>query len=147
MRFERTCAQMRSPKITSVQHCMNSQNSLLYFRVIQGHTAGNLTAPELMGHVATPYNWKEFLYHRGFSFDVTSILQSGLVAGARESREGRQTIFFTPLNPFGDNPDEEKPSDDLSIPRKVHYHSEWKNSQDAVSWINLARATILADKV
>ena len=47
---------------------------------------------------------------------------------------------FTPLNPFGDNPDEEEPCDDLSKHRKVHYHSKWKTRQDAVYWINLARA-------
>ena len=101
---------------------------------------GNLTALELMGHVAIPCKWKESLFHRGCSFNVTSILTSGLIAGGRESKEGRQTIFFTPLNPFGDNPDEEGPSEDLSKPRKVHYHSEWMSRQDAVYWINLARA-------
>ena len=40
------------------------------------------------GSFAVPYNWKEFLFHRGCSFDVTSILKSGLVAGGRESKEG-----------------------------------------------------------
>ena len=49
-------------------------------------------------------------------FDIILILRSGLVAGGRESKEGRQTIFFTPLNPSGDNPDEEEPSDDLLKP-------------------------------
>ena len=44
------------------------------------------------------------------------------------------------LKSFGDNPDEEEPSDDLSKPRKVHYYSKWKNTQDAVYWVNLARA-------
>ena len=43
-----------------------------------------------------------------------------------KSKEERQTIFFTLLNPFGDNPDEQEPSDDLSKPRKVHYHSKLK---------------------
>ena len=61
-----------------------------------------------------------------------SILKSGLIAGGRESKEGRQTIFFTPLNPFGDNPSEEEPSDDFSKPRKVHYHSKWKPREDAI---------------
>ena len=112
---------------------MNSKNSLLYFRVIQGHTGGNLIAPELMGHVAIPYKWKESLFHRGCSFNVTSILTSGLRAGVRESKEGRQTTFFTPLNPFGDNPDEEGPCDELPKPRKVHNHNKWKSRQDAVS--------------
>ena len=93
-----------------------------------------------MGDVAKPYQWKEFLFHRGCSYDVTSILKSGLIAAGRESKEGRQTIFFTPLHPFEDNPDEEVPGDDPSKPRKVHHHSKWKSRQDAVYWINLARA-------
>ena len=122
------------------QYCRNSISSLLYICVIRGHTGGNLKAPELMGHVAIPYKWKEFLFHRGCSFNVTSILTSGLIAGGRESKEGRQIIFFTPPNPFGDNPDEEELCDDLSKPKKVHYHSKWKTTQDAVCWINSARA-------
>ena len=64
----------------------------------------------------------------------------GLIAGGPGSKQGRHTIFFTPLNPFGPNPDEEKFSDDLSKPRKVHYESKWKTNQDAVYWISLARA-------
>ena len=36
------------------------KNSLLYIRAIQGHTGGKLIAPELLGHVGIPYNWKEF---------------------------------------------------------------------------------------
>ena len=68
------------------------------------------------------------------------ILKSGLIAGGRESNEGRQTIFFTPLHPLGDNPDEEEPRDDLSKTRKVHCYSKWINTRDAVYWINLARA-------
>ena len=114
------------------QYCMNSPNSLLKNRAIQGHTGENLIASELMGHVAIQYERKEFLFHRGCSYDVASIL----IAGGRESKEGRQTIFCTPLNPFGYIPDEEEPSDDLSKPRKVHYHSKSKKTQDAVCWVD-----------
>ena len=35
--------------------------------------------------------------------------------------EGRQTIFS--LNYFGENPDEEEPSNGLSVPSKVHHLS------------------------
>ena len=72
---------------------------------------GNLIAPELMGHVAIPHKWKEFLFHRGCSFDVTSILKTRLIAGGRERKEGR--------------------------PIKTR---KWKNTQDAINWVNLARA-------
>ena len=47
------------------------QNSLLYIRGIQGHTGGKLTAPELLGHVAISYNWKEPFPQKGSYFDCT----------------------------------------------------------------------------
>ena len=52
-----------------------------------------MIALELMCHVAFPYGWKEFLFHLGCSYDVTSILKSGLIAGGRESKEGRKTDY------------------------------------------------------
>ena len=92
------------------------QKSLTYFRAIQGHSGGITIAPELMGHI----DWKDFVFHRGCSFSFQSILENGLIAGGTQSKEGRQTISFTPLNPFGENPDEEEPSDDIAIPQQVH---------------------------
>ena len=83
-------------------------------------TQENLIAPELMYDVCIPYKWKECLFHQRCSYDVQSILRSGLLVGGRESKERRQTIFFTSLNPFGDNPDTAEPCDDLFEPRKVH---------------------------
>ena len=46
---------------------------------------------------------------------------------------------------FGDNPDEEEPSEDFSMPRKVHYHSKWKSREDAHYWIpsTKQRTTVL----
>ena len=70
-----------------------------------------------------------------------SITKSGLVAGGKESKEGRQTVFFTPLDPFGsDAHEQEEPSEDCSRPRKVHCHSHWRNDQNAVYWVELSRA-------
>ena len=81
-------------------------------RAIQGHTGGKLTALELLGHVALPYNRKEFILHKGCSFDCISILKPRLVAGGRSIRNGRQTVFCTPLNPLlEDDPEEEWPSE------------------------------------
>ena len=94
----------------------------LYIRAIQGHSGGKLIA-------LVSSRWKGFFYHRGCSFDARSILQAGLIAGGRESNEERQTVFFTPLNPFGDEPDEEGVNNDLSRPRKVHHNSKWKPHQ------------------
>ena len=54
----------------------------------------------------------------------------------KESDKGRQTVFFTPLIPFGEDSNEEEPRDDYSISQKVHNHSNWKSNQDAVNWKN-----------
>ena len=62
---------------TRFQYCKNSADVPLCTRAI-GHPGGNVIAPELMGHVSMPSRRKEFLFHRGCSFDVTSILRSGL---------------------------------------------------------------------
>ena len=53
-----------------------------------------------MGHVPIPLRWKEFMYHRGCSFNVNPILQAGLIAGGKDTEEGRQTVFFTRLDFF-----------------------------------------------
>ena len=60
-------------------------------------------------------------------------------AGGREGRESRHTVFFTPLNPCGDEI-EESFHGDLTKPRKVHYKTGWEHSQDAVCWTHLGRA-------
>ena len=90
-----------------------------------------------MGYILIPYNWKEYIYHRGSSFSIQSNLSSGLIPGGNESHKGRQTIFFTPLNPFGGDPEEEEePRDDHTVLQKVHSHSQWKLNQDAFSLVN-----------
>ena len=42
---------------------------------------------------------KVFVLHRGCSFNLTSILNAGVIAGGREGREARHTVFFTPIGP------------------------------------------------
>ena len=53
-----------------------------------------------------PCKWKRFIYHVGRARDKYSIAEIGLVAGGKESKKGRQTIFFTPLDPFNSDADE-----------------------------------------
>ena len=55
--------------------------TLLFLRALQGHTGGYLIAPELMGHAPVPFKWKQFLFHRGRSFNLRSIFEAGLTAG------------------------------------------------------------------
>ena len=48
--------------------------------------------------------------------------------------------FFTLLNPFGNDPDEEELHFDCTVSQKVHYQTYWKRNQDAVFWRKLSRA-------
>ena len=47
------------------------------------------------------------LYHVGGSFTVHSIMQARLIAGGNDTKEGRQTVFFSVVDPLGDEPDKE----------------------------------------
>ena len=137
---------------TRFENCEDSNNSLAYFRAIQGHSRGLTIAPELMEQIPIPYNLKEFFFHWGCSFSIQSILENGLIPGGKESKEGRQTIFFTQLDPFEENSGAEEPRDDFTIPQKVHRHSNRKRNQDAVYLVKLfpstrSRIAILANEV
>ena len=112
------------------------------------HRTGNLVAPELMGQVAIPYKWREFMFHRGCSFSVTSIFTSGLIAGGRAGKEGKQTIFFTPPNPFGYNPDEKEPikTKKRTLSQLLEEYSG-RRLLGQFSPSTGQRTTILADKV
>ena len=67
--------------------------------------------------------------------DAHSIIQSRLIAGGQDTTEGRQTVFFTAVNPMTDS--QEDDLFDVVKPRKVPYKTKWKVFQDAVCWINL----------
>ena len=93
-----------------------------------------------MNYVMTPYQWKRFIYHVGRARDQYSIAEIGLVAGGTEREEGRQTIFFTPFDPFNSDAHEAESIADTTKPRKVEYQIRWRPEHDAVYWIHLSTA-------
>ena len=116
-----------------------------YLQVVQGHSAiqgpsgGIPINPEMMGHTLIPYNWKECIFHRAISWNFQSLLGSGLIPGEKQRDRARQTVFFTPLNPFGNDPDEDALMV-VTVPQKVPYKNRRKRNQDAACWIKLKRA-------
>ena len=90
----------------------NENGELRYFRAIQCHSGGMIISPRLMNYVLIPYRWKRVIYHVGRARDQYFIAEAGLVAGEKERKEGRQTIFFTPLDPFNSDADEAESSTD-----------------------------------
>ena len=65
-------------------------------------------------------------------------VQSGLFAGGKDSKEGRQTVFFTAADPMNE-PQRDEP-DGVKEPRVVPYRTLWEVYQNAVQWINLKSA-------
>ena len=45
-----------------------------------------MISPEMLGHVLIPHNWKEFVFHRGCLFNLTSIVMQN------SSQEGEKVV-------------------------------------------------------
>ena len=56
---------------------------------------------------------------------IQSVLGKALIPGGKEKDKARQI-------PFGDNPEEEEPHDDFTVPQKTSYGTTWKYDQNAV---------------
>ena len=120
------------------QYCLNSDCFIHYMRAIHGHSGGTKVDPSLLDNFQIPFTWSEYFYHVGSSLDLHATIHSGLIAGGRDTKEGRQTVFFRAVNPFSNSQEEEY--QDVSKPRKEHYKNKWKVIQDAKNWINLRKA-------
>ena len=99
------------------QYCLDCNGYSLYMRAIQGHSGGNKVDPPLQENVEIPYSWIKYIYHAGASHDCNSIIQSRLIAGGKDTKEGRQTVFFTAVDLM--NEPQEDEFDDVTKPRLV----------------------------
>ena len=81
------------------QCCSDCIEHMLYLRAIQGHSGRPEVDPTLPDNVMLPMNFAKYIYHDCCSHDLHSIFQSGLIAGGKDARKGRQTVFFTAVDP------------------------------------------------
>ena len=82
------------------QYCLDPCSDDTFLLAIQGHSEGNQIDPALQGNVLLPSDFAEYIYHVGSSHDMHSIIQSGLIPGGKDVKRGRQTVFFTAVNPM-----------------------------------------------
>ena len=110
------------------QYCLNPNSSrhISYFRAIQGHCGGIAIDPELQDKKLLPKGFTEYIYHVGNVSEVHSIIRSGLIPGGQSLKRGRQPVFFTMINPLGDDTSMEESQCDLAKPRIVPYKNTWK---------------------
>ena len=135
-----------------IEYCKNRDGTRYCLRAIQGHSGGIPINPELMNYVSVRYKWKEYVFHRGVSWNFQSVLGKGLIPGGKEKDKARQTVFPTPTNPCGKDPEEETPHDDYTVRQKAPCVTTWKHNQDAVHWCTIAKSPgsrniILANKI
>ena len=87
---------------------LDNKKSQCYLRAIQGHSGGIPTRPALTEYTLMPHNWKEYTFHKGMSWNSQPMSGSGIIPGGKENDKARQAVLLTPLNPFGNDPDNEK---------------------------------------
>ena len=85
--------------------------------------------PALLDNGKILLGWKEYLYHARGSLTTHSIMQAGLVAGAKDTQAGRQTVFFTDLDPMSNELDE------VYQDHERHNTKAGGKNQDAIDWI------------
>ena len=84
------------------------------------------------------YGWSDYIYLVGSSFDYTSICEGGLTAGGSGVRTGRQTCFFTAVDPMEISV--LTPRYELNGPRKIAYTLKWGRMHNAIFWSDLRLA-------
>ena len=118
------------------QYCSDNSGTILYLRVLQGHSGSNLIDPTLQDNVVIGTGIFNYIYHVGCAFNLYSIINNGLVPGG-QNLSRRQTVFFLPVDPRNES-HKDLEYIDFSVPRLARYvHSAWKRHQDAVFWVDI----------
>ena len=126
------------------QYCLNPNSSkhFLYFTAIQGHSGGNTIDPELQDTVKLlPEGFIEYIYHIGNISEMHSMIRSGLIPGGISFKKGRQSVFFTFVNPMDDDHGMEETPCDLNNPR-ITLHTKILGNLIPITenWCNLKLA-------
>ena len=114
----------------------SSTVSIRNFQAIQGHSGGNPIDPSLQDLVVLPKGFTEYIYHVGSFTNLHSIVWTGLIAGGKDEKKGRQAVFLTAVNPM-ESQDHRQTEFNLTKPRIATYEQNWKVHQDTVYWVNV----------
>ena len=120
------------------QYRLESSGYITYMRAIQGDSGGNKVVPSLYDNVEFQYYWIANIYHVVSFHYCNSIFRSGLIAGGKDVNEGRQTVFFTAVDPMNE-PQSDKLYD-VNQSRVEPHRRKWEVFQNAVYWFNLKSA-------
>ena len=93
-----------------------------------------------MKNTLIPYNWKEFILHRGSTFNQFSVTQTGLVAGGKASKGNKPFSSRILIHSEVMHTKKKNQVKTVQNPRKVHFRSYWRRGQKAEDWTRLSRA-------
>ena len=96
---------------------------------MQGHSGKQKIDPMLQDLVVIPEGFALHIIHVGSSHDVHSIITSGLIAGGNDGKQGRQTVFFTAVNPMEEDNSQSIVISGVLITQEEHSNEENCNSQ------------------
>ena len=80
------------------QYCSDNLGTIMYLRALQGHSGSNLIDPTLQDNVLIGPGIFPYIYHVGFTFNLHSIINNGLIPGG-QNLSRRQTVFFLLVDP------------------------------------------------
>ena len=99
----------------------------------------------LLVDVQIPNTWNKYIFHVGSSLDLHSTIQSGWIAGGKDTKEERQAVFFTAVSSMTE-PQKDEPCDVTKNHERYHTKLSGKEYQDAAYWIQ-SNAIIFHDLV
>ena len=118
------------------QYCTDSSGTILYLRVLQGHSGRSLIDPSLQDNVVIPDGFFKYIHHVGCAINLHSIISSGLIPGGQNLSK-RQTVFFLPVDPM-DKEHKDPDTIDLEAPRLAQFlRNAWKRHQNTVFWVDI----------
>ena len=78
-----------------MEHCEDSNGTMIYTRALQGHSHGVEINPDLFSLKKIPLNWKEHIFHTGTSCNYKSILENEWSMSRRfESKKHKTGLFL-----------------------------------------------------
>ena len=105
------------------QYCLNTDGFILYMRAIQGHSGWNRVDPSLQNKVEIPFIGLSTSINVGSSQDCHSVIQSGLIARGKGTKDGRHIVLD-----LMNEPQEEHYG--VTQPREVLYRTKGRSIFD-----------------
>ena len=125
---------------------MKNREYICFLRAFHGHSGGLAIRPENVEYTLSPHGWKEHIFH-GISRNSRSFLGSNS-GWQKENDKAPQAVFPTPLNPCGNDPDEEKLHHHYTVLQKLHSQTQSRCSfLDEVFFSVRLRIAILANEI